>query len=66
MNTIQNIRYGPLGKILFDVEDDRSEPGWCIRTFTIKEPKDVLLVDTGNDAAATKWIRARYGYLIDA
>lgn len=52
---ITNIRYGELGKILFDYNG---------RTIAIKEPADVLLVGFNDQAAAT-WIRTNYGYLLE-
>jgi len=52
--TITNIRYGELGKVLFDYNGI---------TIAIKEPEDVILVGPYGDAAE-RWIQERYGYLL--
>ena len=56
---ITNIRYGPIapnghGSILFDFAGE---------THSIREPDNVLLVGT-NDEAAARWIASRYGFLL--
>lgn len=55
MNEISNIRYGELGRILFDFSG---------KTIAIQEPIDVLLV--GLDKKASRWIVKKYGYLLKA
>jgi hypothetical protein len=52
--TITHIRYGELGKILFDCNG---------ATITIREPADVILVGA-DPAAAARWITDRYGMLL--
>jgi hypothetical protein len=54
VDKITNIRYGKLGKILFDFRGI---------VIAIDEPRDVLLVGF-NDAVAAKWIRSNYGFLL--
>jgi hypothetical protein len=51
-SVITNIRYGALGKILFDLNG---------KTIVIKEPKDVLLVGWPN---ADKWLLKHFKDLI--
>ena len=54
MPQVQNIRYGKLGKILFDYNGV---------VCAIREPSDVLLVGT-NEQAARSWIETRYGLFL--
>ena len=51
---ITNIRYAADGKIAFTYKG---------REFLIKEPEDVILVNT-NAKAANQWIIHRYGFLL--
>jgi hypothetical protein len=50
---IENIRYSRDGKIAFDFRG---------HTVLIREPMDVLLVDSGE--AAQRWIANGYGFLL--
>jgi len=56
MTQITNVRYGELGKILFDFAGE---------TIAIKEPIDVILV--GQDPNLVQnWIFSHYGFLLSA